>query len=168
MSPTRFLISVFNTKNIAWHKSCQYSYYLGIWDPNRIIRNGRVEHARKTATFFLRRFRFLKLIYIITSICLSIYIYDSLHNTVIKKNLCETQLRFEGQKSAFTCAQNFHLWTFLTRIKQVLISQPNYWYLGLFKNCKLKEHMHSVIVIKSQTIIKMMVFWKTVSFTLSK
>ena len=94
------------------------------------------------------------------SICLSIYMYDSLHNTVIKKNLCETQLRFEGQKSALTCAQNFHWWTFLTRIKQVLNSQPNYWYLGLFKNCKLKENMHSVIVIKSQTIIKMMVFEK--------
>ena len=86
--------------------------------------------------------------------------YDSLRNTVIKKNLCETQLRFEGQKSALTCAQNFHWWTFLTRIKQVLNSQPNYWYLGLFKNCKLNENIHSVIVIKSQTIIKMMVFEK--------
>ena len=39
-------------------------------------------------------------------------------------------------------------------------SQPNYWYLGLFKKCKFKENMHSVIAIKSQTIIKMMVFEK--------
>ena len=55
---------------------------------------------------------------------------------------------------------DFHLWTFLTKIKQVLNSQPNYWHQGLFKNCNLKENMHSVIVIKSQTIIKMMVFEK--------
>ena len=130
-------------------------------------------HARKTATFFLWHFHFpsswfTKSINIIVSICLSIYMYDSLRNTVIKKNLCETQLWFEGQKSALTCAQNFHWWTFLTRIKQVLNSQPNYWYLGLFKNCKLNENMPSVIVIKSQTIKKMKVFEKQYKFTLSK
>ena len=122
-------------------------------------------HARKTAAFFLRRFYFhsswfTKSIYIIESVCLSIYMYDSLRNSFIKKILCETQLRFEGQKSALACAQNFHWWTFLTRTKQVLNSQPNYWHQGLFKNCKLKENMHSDIVIKSQTIIKMMVFEK--------
>ena len=86
-------------------------------------KNGH-DHARKTATFFLRRFHFhsswfTKSIYINVSVCLSIYMYDSLRNTVIKKNLCETQLRFEGQKSALICAQNFHCWTFLTRIKKV-------------------------------------------------
>ena len=72
----------------------------------------------------LRRFHFhsswfTKSIYIIVSVCLSIYMYDSLRNTVIKKNLCETQLRFEGQQSALICAQNFHCWTFLSRIKKV-------------------------------------------------
>ena len=92
----------------------------------------------------------------------------TLYGTPSKKNLCETLLRFEGQKSALTCAQNFHWWTFLTRIKQVLNSQPNYWYLGLFKNCKLNENMHSVIVIKSQTIKKMKVFEKQYKLTLSK
>ena len=70
-------------------------------------------HERKKATFFLRCFHFpsswfTKSINIFVSICLSIYMYDSLHNAVIKKNLCETQLRFEGQKSALnTCAQIF-------------------------------------------------------------
>ena len=35
--------------------------------------------------------------------------FHSLHNTIIKKKLCETQLRFEEQKSALnTCAHIFN------------------------------------------------------------
>ena len=46
-------------------------------------------------------------------VCMSICKYAPLHNTVMKKKLCETQLRLEGQSSAlifkYTQNENMHL-----------------------------------------------------------
>ena len=69
------------------------------------VRGGGVaSHGRKFTTFFLLCFHFYsswfaKSLYIILVVCVSIC---SLHNEVMKKKLCEIQLRSEGQSRSLT------------------------------------------------------------------
>ena len=78
----------------------------------------------------------VKSIYIILGVCVSMCMYASFRNTILKKKLCFTQLRLEGQSSALTFeyTHNFHWCIMSCWFKKFPNLHPNYLYLIIFQN----------------------------------